>query len=369
METASQRQRRKVTVGFIGCGRIFPAYARNLTELWGNVVTVRACADVLPEVARARAKEFGIPVACTPDELLEDDEIELVVNLTVPAAHYAVSRACLEAGKHTFAEKPLAVTPDEGRQLVALARKKGLRLGGAADTFLGAGLQACRRAIDAGRLGPPIAGNAFFAMGVQSEAYHKVGVGPMFDMGPYYLTALAALLGPATRATGAAHIPFPEKAHPEGQGPEPGATFRVETPTIVSGVLEFASGCIAPVTTTTEAFGYFPRLEVYGTDGMLVCNDPNMYAGPVTFRPKKGEAEELAQPGFSGQGRGLGVAEMARAIAAGEPHRASGDLMLHVLDMMAAFHQASRTGAHVPLEMVLSERPATFDYEAAALGA
>lgn len=353
---------RRVKVGIIGCGKIFPAYVQNLVDIYSPLVEVQACADLVIEAARSRAEEFGIPKALTVDELLADPEIELAVNLTIPSAHYAVTKACLEAGKHVFAEKPLAVTREEGQLLVESARNRNLRLGGAADTFLGAGLQACRRALDEGQLGTPIAANAFFAMGVHAEFYHKVGVGPMYDMGPYYLTALVALLGPATRVTGSAQIPFPEKSNPDPQTGVSSKPYRVETPTVVSGVVDFANGCVAPVTTTTEAFGYFPRLEVYGTEGMVVANDPNNYSGTVTLHRKKGGATELLLTGYTGQGRGLGVAEMAYGIATGQPHRASGDLMYHVLDLMHAFHAASRDGVHVALESAC-EKPTPFDYE------
>jgi predicted dehydrogenase len=352
---------RKVTIGVIGCGRIFPAYGKNLTGEgpFAHAVDVKSCADIMPEAARKRAEEFGIPVATTPDQLLADPDIELVVNLTVPAAHHAVNVACLNAGKSVFAEKPLAVTREEGRELLDLAASKGMHVGGAADTFLGAGLQACRRVIDAGDLGTPVAAQAFIAMGVQVARYHTVGIGPMYDMGPYYLTALFALLGPAATATGVAITPFPEKTDPTD-----GARFTVETPTVVSGVLRMRDvPCAATVTATTEIFNYFPRLEFYGTDGVLVANDPNMYSRPVTLTRKGAKPEELPLTGYTGEGRGLGVAEMAQAIAAGRAPRSSGALMYHVLDAMHAFHDASASGSAVSLAGSAVERPAPFDYE------
>ena len=351
---------RKINVGIIGCGRIFPAYAEHLTKTFAPILTVTACADIFADAAKARAAEFNIPRTMTPEEMYADADVELIVNLTVPAAHYAVTKSALQAKKSVFAEKPLAVTRAEGQELVALAKAQGARLGGAADTFLGAGLQACRRAIDQGLLGTPLNAHAFIAMGVDAPAYHKIGVGPMFDMGPYYLTALTALLGPVTRATGSAKIPFPEKPVP---GAENGETFTVETPTVVSGVLDFESGCIATVTATTEIFWYWPHLQIYGTEGILIANDPNMYTGVCTVQRKSGEKIELPLPGFTEKGRGLGVAEMARALLTETPHRASGDLMYHVLDIMHAFHDASAENRHVTLESRV-ERPALFDYEA-----
>lgn len=349
---------KKMNIGIIGCGRISGQYLENLVNVFPYVLNVAACADLRREAAEARAHEFGVPEVLTVEEMLDDPSIELVVNLTVPAAHHAVSVAALKAGKHVYTEKPLAVTLDEGRELVALAQAKGLRIGGAPDTFLGAGLQTSRKLIDDGWIGLPIVARAFIAMGVTREQYHKAGVGPMFDMGPYYVTALVALLGPVKRVTGSALTPFAEETIEDPLSPDYGHTFTVDTPTNVSGILEFERGCAATVTTTCEIFGYTPRLEVYGTQGILTANDPNMFGGPVMLRRRRGEALEIPLThGYDHRNRGLGVADMAYAIRQDRPHRADGALMAHVHEIMHAIHTAAETGEHVVLESRV-DRPA-----------
>jgi predicted dehydrogenase len=349
---------KKVNVGVIGCGRISGQYLENLVRRFSFCLDVVACADLIPEAAQSRADEFDVPRACTVDELLAAPEIEIAVNLTVPAAHYEVSLAALEAGKHVYTEKPLAVTREQGRRLVEAAKGKGLLLGGAPDTFLGAGLQTCRKLLDDGWVGVPITASALIAMGVHSERYHKRGVGPMFDMGPYYVTALVALLGSVTRVTGSTQTPFARKSNPDPRSPEYGKPFTVDTPTNVSGVLDFENGCVGVVTTTCEIFGYTPRLEIYGSEGILTANDPNMFGGPVRVRRKGGEAREMPLThGYEDRNRGLGVADMAYAIRTGRPHRANADLMYHVHDIMHAIHDASRQGVHVDLQSRVSRPP------------
>jgi predicted dehydrogenase len=350
----------RVNVGVIGCGRISGQYLENLVNRFPFCLNTAACADLVREAAESKAAEFDVPRVCTVDEMLADPEIEIVVNLTVPAAHYEVTVAALEAGKHVYTEKPLAVTREQGETLVKLARDKGLLLGGAPDTFLGAGLQTCRKLLDDGWVGTPLTAQASIAMGVFSPRYHTKGVGPMFDMGPYYVTALVALLGPVVRATGSARIPFPQKSNPDPLSPGFGQTFAVETPTVVSGVLDFQNGVIATITTTCEIFGYQPRLVIYGTEGVLTCNDPNMFGGPVTIRRRSGETREIPLThGYDNRNRGLGVADMAYALRHGRPMRAGDELMYHVHDIMHAIHDASAQGAHVQLQSS-ARRPAPF---------
>jgi predicted dehydrogenase len=211
-------------------------------------------------------------------------EIELVVNLTIPAAHYDVSLKALEAGKHVYTEKPLAVTRAEGETLLATAAAKGLRIGGAPDTFLGGGLQTCRKIIDEGWIGTPVTAMGFTGMGVPIARYHTVGVGPLFDMGPYYITAMVNLLGPVQRVSGSAQTPFVDKMDANPRAPGFGAEWKVETPLVVAATLDFAKGVNATLTATCELFGYNPRLEIWGTDGVLICNDPNMFDGIITLR-------------------------------------------------------------------------------------
>lgn len=339
-----------VKVGIVGCGQISGSYLKHLTGMLSGLVQVTACSDLIVERARERAAEFGVPRVCSTEELIGDPEIEIVVNLTMPAQHYEVTMAALEAGKHVFSEKPLTVNRELGREIIQAAARQGLLLAGAPDTFLGAGLQACRRLIDDGAIGTPITAQALLAAGHGSERYYNVFTGPMFDMGPYYLTALVSLLGPVRRVTGSAQFPFREKPYPK-DSPDYGKTFRVTRPGNISGVLDFAAGYVGVITTTAEVAGYHPRLEIYGSEGVLVTNDPNAYTGAVTIRPGKGEPQQVSAPeGFPAWGRGLGAAELAQAIRAGRPPRASGDLMYHVLDIMHAMHEASARERHLQLE-------------------
>src|SRR4051812_31260708 len=205
----------KVKVGIIGCGKISGIYLENAPR-FGNI-EITAVADLVPERAQEKAAEYHIPKACSPDELLADPDIEIVLNLTIPNAHASIGFAALNAGKSVYNEKPLTITRDEGQKLLALAKQKGLLVGGAPDTFLGAGLQTCRDVIDSGVIGEPIAATAFMmSHGHESwhpdpEFYYQVGGGPMFDMGPYYLTALTTLIGPVASVSGSTRITFPTR--------------------------------------------------------------------------------------------------------------------------------------------------------------
>jgi predicted dehydrogenase len=341
----------RTKIGVIGCGRISGQYLENLSDRLSFCLEVVSCADLIPEAAERQAEAFHIPSVCAVEDMLNNPEIEIVVNLTVPAAHYGVSMAALEAGKHVYTEKPMAVTREEGQRLLQTAHSKKLLIGGAPDTFLGAGLQTCRKLLDDGWVGKPITATAFVAMGVASPRYHTIGIGPMFDMGPYYLTALITLFGSVVRATGSAQMPFQTKTVRDPSQPSYGLEYTVETPTNVSAVLDLENGTVATVTTTCDSFGYNPRLEIYGTEGILTANDPNMFGGPVLIRRREGETRQipLTHP-YNNRNRGLGVADMAYAIRTGTPHRASGELIYHVLDVMHAIHDASRTGRHVQVE-------------------
>ena len=349
-----------VKVGIVGCGDISGLYFRNLALF--DVIEVAACADLLMDRARAKADEYGCR-ACTVEELLADPEIEIVVNLTVPQAHAEVAFAALDAGKSVYGEKPLAVTREEGRKMLDLAKSKGLLIGSAPDTFLGYGHQTCRKAIDDGLIGEPVAATAFMAgHGAESwhpspEFFYQAGGGPMFDMGPYYLTALVNMLGPVARVTGSTKITFPERTITSK--PKYGKVITVEVPTHVAGILDFANGAIATIITSFDVWAHnLPILEVYGTKGSLSVPDPNGFGGQPLIR-RAGETEWTELPLIQGyrQNRGIGVADMAYALRCGRPHRASGQLAYHVLDIMQAFHDASEGGRHVELTSSC-ERPA-----------
>ena len=352
---------KKAKVGVVGCGNISGIYFKN--GKWLESIEIVACADLVPERARAKAAEFGIPRACTVEELLADPEIEIVLNLTIPIAHAEVALAALEAGKCVYNEKPLAITRADGRKMLDLAKSKGLLVGGAPDTFMGGGLQTCRKLIADGAIGEPVAVSAFMLChGHESwhpdpEFYYKVGGGPMFDMGPYYVTALVSLIGPIRRVTGSARITFPQRTITSQ--PKNGTKINVDVPTHVAGVMDFANGAVGTLVTSFDVWSHrMPNIEIYGTEGSLGVPDPNSFGGPVLLR-KPGDKDWNDIPLthiYAENSRGLGVADMAYALRSGRPARASGELAYHVLDVMHAFHDASRDGRHV--ELTSGYRPA-----------
>lgn len=352
---------KKAKVGVIGCGNISGIYFKN--GKWLESIDIVACADLVPDRAKARAAEFSIPRACTVQELLADPDIEIVINLTIPIAHAEVAFAALEAGKCVYNEKPLAISREDGRKMLELAKSKGLLVGCAPDTFMGGGLQTCRKLIADGAIGEPVAVSAFMLChGHESwhpdpEFYYKVGGGPMFDMGPYYITALVSLIGPIRRVTGSARITFPERIITSQ--PKNGTKIKVDVPTHVAGVMDFANGAIGTLVTSFDVWSNrMPNIEIYGAEGSLGVPDPNGFGGPVLLR-RAGEKEWSDVPLthiYADNSRGIGVADMAYALRSGRPARASGQLAYHVLDVMHAFHDASHEGKHI--ELTSGYRPA-----------
>ncbi len=342
----------KVKVGIIGCGNIFPAYVKGCRAF--DILDLAACADIEPDRAAAREQEFNVPAMSIAD-LLADPTIGIVVNLTIPAAHAAVSLAVIEAGKNVHSEKPLAVFRADGAAILAAAERQGVLVGCAPDTFLGGGLQTCRKLIDDGVIGEPVAATAFMlGRGPESwhpnpEFFYKVGAGPMFDMGPYYLTALVSLLGGVRRTTASTRISFPERiATSEARY---GQRIAVEVPTHLACVMDFASGPVGTLITSFDVWSHtLPRIEIYGSEGSLSVPDPNTFGGPVKVRKAGEDALTEAPLTHSADvGRGIGVADMAYALQSGRPHRASGSLAFHVLDLMHSFVEASDSGCHVTL--------------------
>ena len=349
----------KIKVGIIGCGNISQVYFQACKTL--DVLDLVACADLDVGRAQAKASEHGVK-ALSVDGLLAHPDIQIVINLTIPKAHGEVGLAALNAGKSVYNEKPLALSRDEGQRMIAIAKNNGLRVGGAPDTFMGAGIQTCRKLIDGGAIGEPIAATAFM-MGHGHESWHpdpafyyQPGGGPMFDMGPYYLTALVYLMGPIKRVTGSTRITFPERTITSK--PKHGEKITVRVPTHVAGVMDFANGAIGTLITSFDVWGHsLPPIEIHGTTGSLSVPDPNTFGGPVKIRAA-GEREWHDVPlthGYEKQYRGLGVADMAYALQSGRAHRANGELTYHVLDTMHAFHDASDAGQHVSLHSTCAQ--------------
>ncbi|GAA4205758.1 Gfo/Idh/MocA family protein [Actinocatenispora rupis] len=346
-------------VGVVSCGTISGIYLANLARFPGTDVV--ACADLRPERARAAAERYpgvrAVPVA----DLLAAPDVELVVNLTLPDAHVPVSLAAVEAGKHVYTEKPLATGTADGARLLEAARERGVRVGSAPDTFLGAGVQTCRALLDDGAVGVPVGATAtLLCPGHESwhpapDFYYQPGAGPLFDMGPYYLTALVDLLGPVTRVAGTARATFGERVAADGH------VIPVHVPTHVGALLEFASGAVATVVLSFDvaatAIPY--RIELYGATGTLTLGDPNAFGGPVRLGRRDGWTDVTVPDRYAGNERGLGVAEMVEAIDAGRPHRASGALALHVVAVLETILTAARAGTWVDVEPA-GERPAAF---------
>ena len=340
-----------VGVGVIGAGVISDTYLENLTGF--PDVQVHAVADLDPARAAARAEQHGVPRSGTVADLLADPEIELVVNLTVPAAHVEVGLAALEAGKHVWTEKPLALDRQTGRKLLDRAAERGLRVASAPDTVLGAGLQSARRAV--ARIGEPLTALALFQTpGPESwhpapEFLFQAGGGPLLDMGPYYLTTLVQLLGPIRRVTGAGGRARDHRVI--GSGPRAGMEFAVTVPTTVTALVEFTGGGSAQVVLTFDsALRRTGFVEIAGTMGTAVLPDPNRFDGPTRlYLLGHAESEEVVPQGHSAT-RGTGVLELARAIRAGVPERASGELAYHVLDALLAIEESMARGQAVDVE-------------------
>ncbi|SFB06036.1 Predicted dehydrogenase [Cohnella sp. OV330] len=354
----------KTKIGIIGCGAISAIYLENCTKMFG-VLEVAAVADLVPELARRRADEYGIPKACTVEELLADPAIEIVVNLTAPHAHTAVNLQILEAGKHAYAEKPFALNREDADLVLRTAEAKGLRVGSAPDTFLGAGLQTCRKLIDGGWIGTPYAASGQILMGNVYDGMHpnlpnflKLGWDPLFDMAPYYITAMVNLLGPVRKVSGSVGQVNRSLTVANPHSPRFGETVPVEAPMHASATLDFESGAIATLQAGKESFGYSPRLEIYGTEGILYVPDPNNFDGQIRLLQPDGRTSELPfTHGFADNSRGVGLADMAYAIRSGRPHRASGRLARHVLDVTLGVFDSSREERHVAVE-AKCERPA-----------
>ena len=345
-------------IGIIGCGNISSAYFEGARKT--DILEIKACADLRIEAAQAQAEKYNSH-AYSVDQLLGDSEIELVVNLTIPRAHVDVGLQVLESGKHVYSEKPLGVDTKSGKQLIDTAAEKGLRVGSAPDTFLGAGIQTSRQALDAGKIGRPIAGSAFMC-GHGPEGWHPnptffydIGGGPMLDMGPYYVTALVNILGPVKRVAAITTKGFEERIA-TSQALH-GLRIPVEITTHLTGTLEFQNGAIITMIMSFDMWRHsLPCIEIYGETGSMTVPDPNGFGGPVHVCPAGGDWEEQEIP-FPNNARMIGVIDMVSAIRLGRTHRANGVLAYHVLEVMLAFDKSSETSEHVEIEST-TERPA-----------
>ncbi len=351
------------SIGIIGCGNISGIYFKNLCTLFKDVDVV-ACADLDVDRARAKVEEYPNVQVVSVEEMLADPGIDIVVNLTTPQGHFPVAMQVVEAGKSVHNEKPLVLERDEAKTLLQAAADNDVLVGCAPDTFLGGGIQTCRKLLDDGWIGEPVAAQAFMlGHGHESwhpdpEFYYKKGGGPMLDMGPYYLTALVSLLGPVKRVTGSTAITFPERTITSEK--KYGQKIDVEVPTHVTGIMDFACGAIGTIVTSFDVWGSrAPCIEIFGTEGSLAVPNPNGFGGPVKIK-RMGDGEWREVPlshGYVENSRGIGPADMASALANDRAPRASGQLAYHVLDIMHACHDASEAGAHVELGSSC-ERPA-----------
>ncbi|MDQ0801450.1 Gfo/Idh/MocA family oxidoreductase [Arthrobacter sp. SLBN-112] len=350
MSFSPSNRKGPVGVAVIGAGNISKQYLNNLTVFPDLKVLV--IADIFVEAAAARAKEYGIPEFGAPEVALNHPDVEIIVNLTIPAAHVEVATAAVNAGKHVWTEKPFSLERESGLGLLKAAYAAGIRLGTAPDTFLGAGLQTARRIIERGDIGTPLTGLTTFQT-PGPESWHpnpaflfQYGAGPLFDMGPYYLTALVQTFGSVRKV--AAVGSCAKAARVIGSGPKAGEEFAVEVPTHVSAMLQFEGGQSSHSVFSFES----PRrrtgfVEITGSEATLSLPDPNYFDGGLNlWRPGVGEPEFIPATGPA-NGRGLGVLDMARALRAGLPHRATGDLAYHVLDSMVSIAESIESGSFV----------------------
>ncbi len=343
----------EVGVGVIGCGNISPAYLKAAKTF--PILRIVALSDMNPAAAEARGAEFGLPAASV-EAVLEDPSVEIVLNLTVPRAHAEVGLKAIAAGKHVYSEKPLGVALAQGRRLIEAAEAKGLRVGCAPDTFLGGGQQTARQCVDEGLIGRPIGGTAVFMCPGHERwhpnpgFYYLAGGGPMLDMGPYYVTALVNLLGPVARVSGVATRTREERLITSK--PLAGMRIPVEVATHVTGTLLFANGAAVAMTMSFDVarHSHVP-IEIFGEKASLIVPDPNVFGGKVEIASAAEDWREVEaeRPYADGNYRSLGLADMAHAIRGARPHRASGALALHVLEVMQAFQTASDTGAAVEI--------------------
>ena len=347
-----------IKVGIIGCGNISSIYLENSRRF--SEFEIVACAALEMAKAKEAADKYNIEHTSV-GEMLASPHIDLVLNLTVPHAHATVTLQAIEQKKHVYTEKPLAISFEDGKKIRDTARLQNVKIGSAPDTFLGGSIQLAGQLIEEGFIGKPVGATAFMmSRGPESwhpnpEFFYHVGGGPMFDMGPYYLTTLVSLLGPVSRITGSARITFPDRTITSPA--KYGEKITVQVPTHVTGILDFKDGPTATITTSFDvSAARTPFIEIYGEEGTISLPDPNHFNQPVLVK-RQGENEwkEVKTEGdVSDNLRGIGLADMAEAIESERIPRASGDMALHVLEIMHGIHQSSEQGAHYKMETTCS---------------
>lgn len=364
----------KLGVGVIGCGNISSAYFR-LAPLFKGI-EMRACADLNMEVAQAQAEAFGLD-AETVDGLLARDDIDIVVNLTIPAAHKDVCEAVLDAGKHVYSEKPFVLSAEEGAAILAKANSAGLRVGSAPDTFLGSSHQLARKLIDDGAIGTVTSGTAVVqSPGMESwhpnpDFFFLPGAGPVLDIGPYYISNLVQLLGPVANVQ--AVTATPRATRTIGNGAREGEEIPVKTPTTIHATLQFQSGAVITLLTSWDVWSQsHGNMELYGDGGTLYLPDPNFFGGDVKLTAKDQEVETPAwdhpfsvpNDGEHANYRAAGLSDMALAIQEGRPHRCSAEFAHHVVDVMTSILTAGERGERVTVGTTC-DRPEPLDGAAA----
>ncbi len=363
-----------VGVGIVGAGVISKQYLENLAGFAD--VEVLAIGDLLPEAARTRAAEHRVATAGDVASVLAHDGVELVINLTIPIAHAEVAQAAVAAGKHVFNEKPLTLDRDSAQALLTAADAAGLRVGCAPDTFLGEGLQAARRVVERGDIGTPLTALVLM-QGPGPESWHPnpaflfaQGAGPLFDVGPYYWTALSQLFGSVARVAAVGSKAREKRV--VGSGPKAGEEFDVAVPSHVSTIAQYESGQSAQGIFSFDSALPRTLLEINGAEATMLVPDPNTFGGDVMIRTREGEDWKVVESTSEKSGRGTGALEMARAIREDRPHRAQGALAYHVLDTMLSIAESIESTHFVEVQSridIAELLPDGWDPRAATVGA
>lgn len=367
-------------IGILGCGVISHTYVREMKRIYGKMLEIDAAASRSRESAAALASAYGIPKVLTPEELLQDESIGLIVNLTPPKAHKELNRRILEAGKHLFCEKPFALTVEDAQEIAELARQKGLYIGAAPDTFLTAPMQSCRKLLEDGWIGKPLYATAnMMSSGVETwhpspKAFYEKGGGPLYDMAGYYLSVLIHFFGPVAEVFSYSGKGF--EARRIYSQPLAGETVKVDVPTHYTSVLKMKNGILVNMNMSFDIwYSTLPKMEIYGTEGTLTLPDPNMSDGKAAvFRKEqviagtygiqseqKSYELPLRDQSVAEYTRGTGVAEMVRAIEAGRKNRADADLAIHILEVIQGMMKSSGNGACYRMQTTC-EQPALWNW-------